>query len=192
MPNASFHGLAGGYARGGAPRARLAIYKACWVRVTGLSLCDLAAIMKAFDDAIHDGVDILSLSLGGPSYYEFPEALHAVANGITVIFAAGNTGPAPRTVSNASPWLMTVASATIDRAFPTILTLGNNEKLVVCYHFISSFFVGRKFVLLHVLSGDRFLSIFPFRANLCSMRERRRTTGLSCIQLWVSGKLCIP
>ncbi|CAM8878935.1 unnamed protein product [Rhodiola kirilowii] len=59
VANASLSGIARGTARGGAPSARLAIYKACW-----FGLCSDADILSAFDDAIHDGVDILSVSLG--------------------------------------------------------------------------------------------------------------------------------
>ncbi|KAF0891579.1 hypothetical protein E2562_010571 [Oryza meyeriana var. granulata] len=123
VPNVSFHGLAAGYARGAAPRARLAVYKACWG--LGQTSCNRAAVLQAIDDAIHDGVDVLSLSLGGPSF-EYFDSFHAVKNGITVVFSAGNEGPAPRTVSNASPWAISVASATIDRAFPTVITLANS------------------------------------------------------------------
>ncbi|XP_052151102.1 subtilisin-like protease SBT3.8 [Oryza glaberrima] len=127
VPNISFHGLAPGYARGVAPHARLAVYKACW----GLGAsCHDAGIIKAFDDAIHDGVDVLSLSIG-KSGDEFFSSFHAVKNGITVIFAAGNEGPAPRTVTNALPWVITVASATIDRVFPTVITLANGSSSIV-------------------------------------------------------------
>ncbi|XP_072955558.1 subtilisin-like protease SBT3.9 [Typha angustifolia] len=125
VSNVSFHGLGAGEARGGAPHARLAIYKACWG--IGIS-CGGAALMAAVDDAIHDGVDILSLSL--TVFYEMPGTLHAVANGITVVFSAGNDGPAPQTVSNAVPWVITVAASTIDRTFPTVITLGNSRRLV--------------------------------------------------------------
>lgn len=51
--------MANGIARGGAPTVRLAIYKACW-----FNLCSDADFLPAMDDAIDDGVDILSLSLG--------------------------------------------------------------------------------------------------------------------------------
>ncbi|XP_044952847.1 subtilisin-like protease SBT3.9 isoform X2 [Hordeum vulgare subsp. vulgare] len=124
--NVSYEGLGFGAARGGAPRARLAIYKVAWgLRVeTGE-----AAIVKAIDDAIRDGVDVLSLSLsgGGESF----ASLHAVLGGIPVVFAGGNQGPAPQTVANVGPWVTTVAASTIDRSFPTVLSLGNKEKLVV-------------------------------------------------------------
>lgn len=123
--NVSFGGLASGVARGGAPRARLAVYKACW----GTGSCGGAAVLAAIDDAINDGVDVLSLSLSFSE--EIPGTLHAVARGITVLFAAGNDGPAAQTVQNAVPWVLTVAASTIDRSFPTVMSLGNNEKLVV-------------------------------------------------------------
>jgi len=127
--NVSFHGLAPGVARGGAPRARLAMYKACWGSYPIDAGCSGAGIMKAIDDAIHDGVDVLSLSIGAPS--DFPGTLHAVANGITVVFSAGNDGPITQTVENVSPWLLTVAATIVDRLFPTVITLGNNQRLVV-------------------------------------------------------------
>ncbi|CAN6251110.1 unnamed protein product [Urochloa humidicola] len=121
-------GLAAGVARGGAPRARLAVYKVCWT-VGGENTCDAAAILAAIDAAIKDGVDVLSLSLGDPAN-EIPGTLHAVARGITVVFTAGNKGPAAHTVENAVPWVLTVAASTIDRSFPTVVSLGNSEKLV--------------------------------------------------------------
>ncbi|GJN19537.1 hypothetical protein PR202_gb06822 [Eleusine coracana subsp. coracana] len=122
--NASFGGLAAGVARGGAPRARLAVYKACW----GAGSCGDAALLAAVDDAINDGVDVLSLSLGSSD--EIPGTLHAVARGITVVFNAGNDGPAAHTIQNAVPWVLTVAASTIDRSFPTMISLGNKKKLV--------------------------------------------------------------
>lgn len=59
VTNASLFGMAGGTARGGAPNARLAICKVCW-----MNWCSDVDILSAIDDAINDGVDILSLSLG--------------------------------------------------------------------------------------------------------------------------------
>ncbi|GJM90825.1 hypothetical protein PR202_ga07143 [Eleusine coracana subsp. coracana] len=82
----------------------------------------------AIDDAINDGVDVLSLSLG--LLQEIPGSLHAVAKEITIVFSASNDGPAAHTVRNTEPWVLTVAASTIDRSFPTMMSLGNNEKLV--------------------------------------------------------------
>ncbi|XBI07390.1 hypothetical protein VPH35_135303 [Triticum aestivum] len=121
----SYGGLGMGVAHGGAPRARLGIYKVCWVDEG----CPDAAVLAAIDDAIHDRVDVLSLSVGGVGQ-EYSGTLHAVQRGISVVFAGGNDGPVPQTVTNAVPWVTTVAASTIDRSFPTLISLGNNEKLV--------------------------------------------------------------
>ncbi|CAK7329616.1 unnamed protein product [Dovyalis caffra] len=122
VENASFMGLAQGLARGGAPSAWLAVYKVCW----DTGGCAEADLLAAFDDAIFDGVDVISVSLGSPpplaTYVEDPVAIgsfHAVAKGISVICSAGNSGPYPQTVINTAPWVVTVAASTIDRAFPT-------------------------------------------------------------------------
>ncbi|KAJ6739144.1 hypothetical protein OIU74_003995 [Salix koriyanagi] len=133
VESASFMGLAQGLARGGAPSAWLAVYKVCWA--TGG--CAEADLLAAFDDAIFDGVDVLSVSLGSPpplaTYVEDAVAIgsfYAVAKGISVICSAGNSGPYPQTITNTAPWVLTVAASTIDRAFPTIITLGNNQTIV--------------------------------------------------------------
>ncbi|KAL5551493.1 hypothetical protein UlMin_001669 [Ulmus minor] len=137
VSNISFKGLAPGIVRGGAPKARLAIYKVCWNVLGGQ--CAAADILKAFDEAIHDGVDVLSLSIGSfiPMYSDVDErdgiatgSFHAVARGITVVCGAGNDGPAAQTVQNIAPWILTVAASTIDRAFPVPITLGNNKTLL--------------------------------------------------------------
>uniref|UniRef100_A0ACD5ZXX8 Uncharacterized protein n=1 Tax=Avena sativa TaxID=4498 RepID=A0ACD5ZXX8_AVESA len=126
--NTSFHGLASGVARGGAPRARIAVYKACWSieAPPADGTCSEAAVMKAIDDAIHDGVDVLSLSI--LSVLGHIPAFHAVAKGIPVVYAAGNFGPYAQMVGNVAPWLFTVAASTVDRLFPTAITLGNGQK----------------------------------------------------------------
>ncbi|XWS50190.1 hypothetical protein CRYUN_Cryun12cG0067800 [Craigia yunnanensis] len=132
--NISYRGLAPGTVRGGAPRARLAIYKVCWNVLGGQ--CASADILKAFDEAIHDGVDVLSLSIGYslPLFSDVDErdgiatgSFHAVARGITVVCGAANDGPSAQTVQNTAPWILTVAASTMDRAFPTPITLGNNK-----------------------------------------------------------------
>ncbi|URD92453.1 Subtilase family [Musa troglodytarum] len=127
---ANFHGLGAGTARGGAPRARLAIYKVCW----GSGRCWKADVLQAIDDAVGDGVDILSLSINGYGYS--PASLGAVRKGITVVFSGGNDGPVPQKINNAVPWVITVAASTIDRSFPTDIILGNGRTLVgqsMCY-----------------------------------------------------------
>ncbi|XP_057435083.1 CO(2)-response secreted protease [Lotus japonicus] len=128
--NASFYGLAEGTARGGSPESRLAVYRVCYDFG-----CRGSAILAAFDDAIADGVDVLSLSLGSPSYLR-PElttdpvaigAFHAVERGIVVVCSAGNDGPDVNTVVNDAPWILTVAATTIDREFQSNVVLGGNK-----------------------------------------------------------------
>uniref|UniRef100_A0A0D9W1W8 Subtilisin-like protease n=1 Tax=Leersia perrieri TaxID=77586 RepID=A0A0D9W1W8_9ORYZ len=126
--NASIFGLGAGTVRGGAPRARVAIYKACWNTPKDQAGCSGAGVLKAMDDAVHDGVDVLSLSIGGP--LDDAGTLHVVASGITLVYSAGNDGPIAQTVENSSPWLLTVAAATTDRSFPVVITLGNNQEFV--------------------------------------------------------------
>ncbi|XP_062223635.1 subtilisin-like protease SBT3.8 [Phragmites australis] len=125
---ASFHGLAAGVARGGAPRARIAVYKSLWTSAAGGSVGNTASVLAAIDDAIHDGVDVLSLSLSGVE--NSFGALHAVQKGISVVYSAGNNGPTPQVVWNTAPWVITVAASKIDRSFPTVITLGNHQEIV--------------------------------------------------------------
>ncbi|XP_042450965.1 subtilisin-like protease SBT5.3 [Zingiber officinale] len=125
---ASIFGQGRGTARGGAPRARLAAYKICWIG------CSDANILAAFDDAIHDGVQVISISVGSPaSEYATDSlaigALHAAQRGVIVVASGGNDGPLPGTVENVAPWILTVGASTIDRDFASYLTLGNNKRI---------------------------------------------------------------
>ncbi|KAL5568973.1 hypothetical protein UlMin_025548 [Ulmus minor] len=125
---ASLFGLASGTARGGVPSARLAVYKVCWMDDT----CHDADVLAAFDDAIADGVDILSLSIGYPADDYFRNsiaigAFHAVRKGILTSVAAGNAGPYLETVVNFAPWTLSVAASTIDREFSSKVQLGSGQ-----------------------------------------------------------------
>ncbi|RWR79430.1 cucumisin-like protein [Cinnamomum micranthum f. kanehirae] len=123
----SLLGLARGTARGAVPSARIAVYKVCWS-----DYCSDVDILAAFDDAIDDGVDILSVSLGGDPTEYFSDSIaigsfHAMKKGILTSNSAGNSGPGPSTLSNFSPWSLTVAASTIDRRFVTKVKLGNGR-----------------------------------------------------------------
>ncbi|KAK4368578.1 hypothetical protein RND71_012370 [Anisodus tanguticus] len=129
VANASLLGYASGVARGMAPRARVATYKVCWP--TG---CFGSDILAGMDRAILDGVDVLSLSLGGGSgpYYRDTIAVgafSAMERGIVVSCSAGNSGPAKASLANTAPWIMTVGAGTIDRDFPAFAVLGNGKKI---------------------------------------------------------------
>ncbi|XP_039013180.1 subtilisin-like protease SBT3.5 isoform X1 [Hibiscus syriacus] len=136
VENVNYEGLADGLARGGAPRAHLAVYKVCWS--FGSGGCTDADLLKAFDKAIQDGVDILSVSIGNSiplfSFLDHRNSIaigsfHATSKGITVVCSAGNDGPTAMTVENTAPWIITVSATTMDRVFLTAITLGNNQTL---------------------------------------------------------------
>ncbi|XP_024522414.1 subtilisin-like protease SBT4.12 isoform X2 [Selaginella moellendorffii] len=129
VSNASMEGVASGTARGGLPSARLAVYKVC-----GSVGCFVSDILKAFDDAMNDGVDLLSLSLGGsPDSYDEDGiaigAFHAIQHNITVVCSAGNSGPDESSVSNAAPWIVTVGASTIDRSISSDIYLRDGKTL---------------------------------------------------------------
>ncbi|XP_010658507.1 cucumisin [Vitis vinifera] len=125
---ASLMGFGLGTARGGVPSARIAVYKICWS-----DGCDDADILAAFDDAIADGVDIISYSLGNPPSQDYFKdtaaigAFHAMKNGILTSTSAGNDGPRLVSVVSVSPWSLSVAASTIDRKFLTEVQLGDRK-----------------------------------------------------------------
>lgn len=128
VAGASLFGFASGTARGMATHARVATYKACW-----LGGCFTSDIAAAIDKAIEDGVNILSMSIGGGvmDYYEDTVAMGtfaAAAHGILVSNSAGNGGPSQATLTNVAPWITTVGAGTIDRDFPAYITLGNGKR----------------------------------------------------------------
>ncbi|KAG8490767.1 hypothetical protein CXB51_013921 [Gossypium anomalum] len=137
---AAFGGFAKGTASGGAPLARLAIYKACWAipnqpKADG-NTCFDEDMLAALDDAIADGVHILSVSIGTAKPLPFEHdviglaALEAAKRNILVVCSAGNSGPAPGTFSNPAPWIITVGASSLDRAFFAPVKLGNGLKLI--------------------------------------------------------------
>lgn len=160
VSQASLLGLGLGTARGGVPSARIAVYKICWS-----DGCYDADILAAFDDAIADGVDIISLSVGGsfPSDY-FDDsiaigAFHSMKNGILTSNSAGNSGPGPETIANFSPWSLSVAASTIDRKFIAKVQLTNNQ----VYEVRKSILVSNLFIGLRVCSD---ISIYR-RGSIC-------------------------
>ncbi|XP_057980989.1 CO(2)-response secreted protease-like [Malania oleifera] len=128
--NASYYGLARGTARGGLTSARIATYKACSVEG-----CSGSTILKAIDDAINDGVDIISISIGMSAIFQMGflsdpiaiGAFHAEQMGVMVVCSGGNDGPDPYTVVNSAPWTFTVAASNIDRDFHSLVILGNGK-----------------------------------------------------------------
>lgn len=127
---ATAQGAAIGAISGIAPRARIAVYKALWTANTtptndGGATAD---ILKAIDDAVSDGVDVINYSVSGTQTQFMDEVeiayLNATAAGVFVAASAGNSGPGNE-VAHISPWLMTVAASTHDRQAFADLNLGN-------------------------------------------------------------------
>ncbi|PTT91366.1 peptidase S8 and S53 subtilisin kexin sedolisin [Pelomonas sp. HMWF004] len=118
---ATVNGVTVGNMSGMAPRARIAVYKACWEAPDPTrSGCFDADLLQAIDAAVSDGVNVINFSISGTgSTVATPvdlAFLNATAAGIFVSVAAGNSGPGP-TVNHVNPWVTTVAAASDDRTF---------------------------------------------------------------------------
>src|SRR5690606_15450065 len=99
--------------QGVAPRANIVSYLVCF------PTCPVSSSVAAADQAIADGVDVLSFSISGTDSpwtdlvdLAFLEAYQA---GIFVAAAAGNEGPGAGTVAHTGPWNAAVAASTHER-----------------------------------------------------------------------------
>ena len=133
------YGLAEGIARGGVPSARIAMYKVCW-----LEGCNDVDLLAGMDDAINNGVDLISISIGGPtsscfddatsSYLDDPianDAFHAMMKGILATCSARNDSPYASSMVNAAPWIMTIGASAMYRQFSTLVKFGNGVEIAV-------------------------------------------------------------
>ncbi|TYH56225.1 hypothetical protein ES332_D08G002600v1 [Gossypium tomentosum] len=163
--NASFYGFAEGTARGGVPSARIAAYKVC------NGICTSEDILAAFDDAIADGVDLITASLGSFFVFEFYSdavaigAFHAAEKGVLVVQSAGNSGLAGfQSVASVAPWILSVAASTMDRHFVNKVVLGNGKTLTGLS--INTFSLNRAMVPL-VYGMQASSDCDEFSARLC-------------------------
>ncbi|KAI4350311.1 hypothetical protein L6164_004779 [Bauhinia variegata] len=190
VPMASVLGYATGVARGIAPGAHVAVYKVCW-----FNGCYNSDILAAMDLAIRDGVDILSLSLGG-----FPVPLYddsiaigsfrAIEHGISVICAAGNNGPIAMSVANEAPWIATIGASTLDRKFPAVVHMGNGqvlygESMYPVNRFLNA---GKELELVYVTDEDK-ESQFCLSGSLPRDKVQGKMVGqkpdISDLEVWV-------
>jgi subtilisin family serine protease len=118
---ASIYGTFLGSVEGMAPRARIAAYKACWLRPgTTRAACNTSDLANAIDMAVADGVDIINYSVGSSLFtITAPDdiALLAAAKaGVFSVVAAGNEGPNLATITSpaSNPAVITVAASSRD------------------------------------------------------------------------------
>jgi subtilisin family serine protease len=98
-----------------------------------------AAILKAIDDAVADGMDVLNLSFGSDLVTRLEEDTivraveHAAALGVLVVVAAGNNGPDPGTIGSpaSAPSAIAVGASASDRAFASSALVGNVAYIAV-------------------------------------------------------------
>ncbi|KAH7662686.1 Peptidase S8 subtilisin-related protein [Dioscorea alata] len=118
-----------GTAVGMAPKAHLSAYKVLFGG-RGWDYDFLAGI----DQAIRDGVHVLSMSLGsGPKHF-FESGIavssfSAITRGIVPCAAVGNEGPTASDISNDAPWILSVGASTTDRRIKVTLKLGNGMEI---------------------------------------------------------------
>ena len=121
---ASLLGTRVGRVSGIAPRARIAVYKACWL-IPGdtRGTCTTSDLVRAIDDAVADGVDLINYSVGSlDTDLDEPDdlaLLDALDAGVLTVVAAGNDGPELATIGSPSsaPWVLTAAASTQNGQF---------------------------------------------------------------------------
>ena len=116
---ASIFGTLIGDIEGIAPRARVAVYKACWLRPESTrASCNTSDLARAIEAAVADGADIINYSVGSTMReVTAPDDLALLAAtkaGVLAVVAAGNEGPALSTIGSpaSAPWVMTVGAST--------------------------------------------------------------------------------
>ncbi|EPS61757.1 hypothetical protein M569_13035, partial [Genlisea aurea] len=177
VKGANLLGYALGTARGMAPGARVAAYKVCW---TGG--CFSSDILSAIDRAVADGVNALSISLGGgvSSYYRDSlsvGAFGAMEMGVFVSCSAGNGGPDPISLTNVSPWVTTIGASTMDRDFPATVKLGNGQSFTgtSLYKGLGNLSVDKQYELIY--HGSNSSNVTPSSMCLEGTLDRHKVAG---------------
>ncbi|MDU0111879.1 S8 family serine peptidase [Psychrosphaera aquimarina] len=106
---------------GVAPHANIISYQVC-IPDAG---CPTEAVLKAYEQAVVDNVDVINFSIGGWEQFPWEDAtelaiLSAREAGISVAVSAGNAGGDENntyfsSLSHSAPWSMVVAASTTDR-----------------------------------------------------------------------------
>ncbi|MGB6005647.1 MAG: S8 family serine peptidase, partial [Ornithinimicrobium sp.] len=126
------NGIDLGEGSGMAPRAHVAAYKALWADGEGSASGSSDNLVKAIDDAVADGVDVINYSVSGSRQFVIDPVelafLAATDAGVFVSTSAGNSGDTvgAGSVAHNSPWTTTVAASTHSRNVNKEVTLGND------------------------------------------------------------------
>ncbi|MCS7023914.1 MAG: S8 family serine peptidase [Bryobacteraceae bacterium] len=96
------------------------------------------ALLRALDDAVKDGMDVINMSLSGPALGPVEENVltaaiqRAIAAGILVVVASGNEGPDPLTVGDlgAIPQVITVGSTRSNWVVATPSVTSPNQRFL--------------------------------------------------------------
>jgi len=119
--SASLFGTLVGDIGGVAPKARVAVYKACWLRPGATrASCNTSDLANAIDAAVADGVDIINYSVGSSllrtTAPDDLALLAAAKAGVLAVVAAGNEGPNLGTIGSPAggPWVLTAAASSRD------------------------------------------------------------------------------
>ncbi|CAI6002127.1 unnamed protein product [Closterium sp. NIES-64] len=218
-----------GTASGMAPRARLAVYKALWMYGHWNTVKGQGAtsdLIAAAEKAVADGVDVISCSWGGLALYfqdlpylrglkagvvtafaagnaGWPNLLYGA--GVVTAFAAGNKGRPKRmnmlgTLSNASPFYLTVGASTMGREYTAVPTLGDGTTFLSTFPFPLTAYqcspsapwggrgstrgtMGREYTAVLTLgdgttfTGRRFGGTAALWYNVCAHLQRAHTMG---------------
>ena len=115
-------GASGTYSKGVAPDATIYAYKVLGFDGGG----DFANVLAAVERAVKDGVDVISLSLGqncqgynqecGPDDPISKALDNAVASGVIVAVAAGNSGPMPSTIGSPGTSRNAITVGAVDKS----------------------------------------------------------------------------
>jgi subtilisin family serine protease len=172
-------GAVEGTISGMAPRARLSVYKVCWRAHGATASCFGSDRAAAIDQAVADGVDVLTHSIGSTrtNFLDVVQVafMYAVDAGVFVAASAGNEGPGASTVASPGPWTMTVAASTHDRAFDGTGTLGsgfffNGQSLTAGAGPLPLIYAGNAGVAVDPTPGDT-TAPFATRVTLCYLNH---------------------
>lgn len=116
---------------GVAPRAYLMVYRVFYASAAGDRSAFDPELLRAVEDVIRDGADVLNNSWGGTSLTTIADDplvqaySAAVDAGIAVVFSAGNSGPGSATAGSPGigPKFITVGASTTNRTFTTTVSV---------------------------------------------------------------------